>query len=94
MQREALQRNSRAKGLRDTVPVMSELSEEPSVAAGAQARRGGEGGEVREVRRRFVTARAVAGLGAQHLQREMGRFYTREGHDRTYIFHITPLAAM
>lgn len=64
------------------------------MAAGAQARRGEEGGEVREVRGRFIAAWAVASLRAQHLQREMGRFYTREGHDLTYIFHITPLAAM
>lgn len=68
-------------------------SEEPSAAAGAQARRG-EGGDVREVRRRFIMAWAGASLRAQHLQRETGSFYTREGHDLTYIFHITPLAAM
>ena len=53
------------------------------MAAGAQARRGEEGGEVREVRGRFIAAWAVASLRAQHLQREMGRFYTREGHDLT-----------
>lgn len=63
------------------------------MAAGAQARRG-EGGEVREVRGCFIAAWAVASLRAQHLQREMGSFYTREGHNLTYIFHVTPLAAM
>ena len=41
MQREALQRNSRAKGLRGTLCLWClRKSEEPSVAAGAQARRG------------------------------------------------------
>lgn len=50
------------------MPVMSELSEEPSVAAGAQARRG-EGGEVRAVRGRFIPAWAVASSAAQHLER-------------------------
>lgn len=60
-----------------------------------EPKQGGEEKGVRsEVRGRFIRAWAVASLGAQHLQRELGRFYTREGHDLTYNFHITPLAAM